>query len=130
MSSAEISTSIAGPFEGGSISIIIGSARTSGTAKDQWSGAWGSGQPRPPPAIGRFGIGMGGQGALRLACRQARVFPVVAGIAPAIEYQQLYHAGTPLDAMYDSKEQCRQDTAPMLIDHRAAPPHVFLCCDP
>jgi S-formylglutathione hydrolase len=83
-----------------------------------------------PPAIGLSGISMGGQGALRLAFKYPNLFPVVAAIAPAIEYHQWYGRGGPLDAMYDSKEQARQDTAIMHIHPSKHPPHVFFCIDP
>ena len=63
-------------------------------------------------AVGLLGVGMGGQGALLLAFKQPELFPVVAGIASSIEYHELYGHGTPVDALYDSKEQCRQDTIP------------------
>src|SRR4051794_7284130 len=55
-------------------------------------------------SVGLLGIGMGGQGALRLAFKHPEVFPVVAALAPAIEYHELYGQGLPLDEMYDSKE--------------------------
>ena len=32
--------------------------------------------------------------------------------------------------MYDSKEQCRQDTAPMHVHPSRYPPHLFFCSDP
>jgi len=32
--------------------------------------------------------------------------------------------------MYDSKEQCRQDTALMHVHPYQTPPHVFFCIDP
>jgi S-formylglutathione hydrolase len=83
-----------------------------------------------PRAIGLQGISMGGQGALRLAFKHPELFPVVAAISPAIEYHELYGQGTPLDAMYDSKEQCRQDTAPMHIHPSHYPGHIFFCIDP
>jgi S-formylglutathione hydrolase len=83
-----------------------------------------------PPAIGLLGVSMGGQGALRLAFKHPQLFPVVAAIAPAIEYHELYGRGTVLDAMYTSKEQCRQDTAPMHVPPAGYPPHVFFCVDP
>lgn len=73
---------------------------------------------------------MGGQGALRLAFKHADLFPVVAAIAPALEYHQLYGQGSPLDEMYDSKEQCRQDTAIMHLHPSKYPPHIYFCCDP
>ena len=83
-----------------------------------------------PPAVGIAGISMGGQGALRLAFKHPKTFPVVAGISPAIEYHEKYYDGPPLDVMYDSKEQCRQDTAPMHVHPSQYPPHIFFCIDP
>ena len=80
--------------------------------------------------IGLTGISMGGQGALRLAFKHPATFPVVAGIAPAIDYHELYGQGSPIDEMYDSKEQCRQDTALMHIHPSQQPPHIFFCVDP
>jgi S-formylglutathione hydrolase len=83
-----------------------------------------------PPAVGLQGIRMGGQGALRLSFKHPDLFPVVAGISSAIEYHELYGQGLPIDDMYDSKEQCRQDTAPMHVHPSHYPPHVFFCIDP
>jgi S-formylglutathione hydrolase len=83
-----------------------------------------------PRAIGLFGVSMGGQGALRLAFKHPRLFPVVAGISPAIDYHEFYGQGTPLDEMYDSKEQCRQDTAVLHIHPSEFPAHIFFCADP
>ncbi len=83
-----------------------------------------------PPAIGLLGISMGGQGALRLAFKQPHVFSVVAGISSALDYYEIYGQGTPLDDLYDSKEQCRQDTAIMHVPPTDYPPHIFFCIDP
>ena len=83
-----------------------------------------------PKNIGLFGISMGGQGALRLAFKHAAVFPVVAGISSALDYHQLYGQGLPLDDMYDSKEQCRQDTALLHVPPYNGPPHIHFCIDP
>ncbi len=83
-----------------------------------------------PPAIGLLGISMGGQGALRLAFKHPQTFPVAAGIASAIEYHHLYSHGTPIDEMYDSKEQARQDTALLHVHPSHYPPHLFFCVDP
>src|SRR5262249_19738543 len=80
---------------------------------------WGFG----PRAVGLLGISMGGQGALRLAFKYPARFPVAAAISPAIEYHQLYGQGPPLDEMYDSKEQCRQDTALLHVSPLQFPPH-------
>ncbi|MGH9676673.1 MAG: alpha/beta hydrolase-fold protein [Candidatus Acidiferrum sp.] len=82
------------------------------------------------PAIGLFGFGMGGQGALRLAFKHPTEFPAVAGIASTLEYHELYGQGLSLDSLYDSKEQCRQDTAILHIHPSHYPPHIFYCVDP
>jgi enterochelin esterase-like enzyme len=83
-----------------------------------------------PRAIGLQGISMGGQGALRLAFKHPDIFPVVAAISAAIDYHELYGQGTTIDTMYDSKEQCRQDTALLHIHPSHYPPHIFFCIDP
>jgi S-formylglutathione hydrolase len=83
-----------------------------------------------PRGIGLLGVSSGGQGALRIAFKHPDIFPVVAAIAPTIEYHELYGQGTPLDEMYDSKEQCRQDTAPMHLHPSNYPPHIFYAVDP
>jgi len=83
-----------------------------------------------PRSIGIFGISMGGQGALRLAFRQPQLFPVCAGIASALDYHDLFDQGSPLDEMYESREQCRQDTAVLQIHPSNYPPHIYFCCDP
>jgi len=83
-----------------------------------------------PRAVGIQGISMGGQGALRLAFKHPDLFPVVAAIAPALDYHERYGEGTPLDGLYDSKEQCRQDTALMHVRPTGSPPHIFFCADP
>jgi S-formylglutathione hydrolase len=87
---------------------------------------WGLG----PRAIGLQGISMGGQGALRLAFKRPDLFPVVAAISSAIDYHELYGQGTPLDDMYDSKEQCRQDTVLLHVHPSRFPSHIFFCIDP
>lgn len=83
-----------------------------------------------PRSIGLLGISMGGQGALRLGFKHPETFAVVAALASAIEYHELYGQGLPLDEMYTSREQCRQDTAPMHIQPHRSPPHLFFACDP
>jgi len=83
-----------------------------------------------PRAVGLDGVGMGGQGALRIAFKRPELFPVVAALAPAVDMQEWYGRGTPLDEMYDSKEHCRQDTATLHIHPSRYPPHIFFCVDP
>jgi len=76
------------------------------------------------------GISMGGQGALRLGFKYPELFPVVAGVASAIEYERWYGQGTPIDEMYRSREACRQDTAGLHIQPNKYPPHIWFVCDP
>lgn len=83
-----------------------------------------------PPRIGLAGIGMGGQGAVNLAFRNARRFPVVAGIAPDIDFHQWYGAGTPLDHLFASGEAARQQTATLHLHPLNWPRHLLLVCDP
>lgn len=83
-----------------------------------------------PRSIGLFGISMGGQGAIRLAFKRPDLFPVAAGISSAIDYHELYGQGTPLDDMYTSKEQCRQDTATMHVPPHDPPRQLMFCIDP
>jgi S-formylglutathione hydrolase len=87
---------------------------------------WGLGDR----AVVLLGTGMGGQGALRLAFKHPERFAAVAGIASVVDYYDLYGQGSPLDGMYDSKEQCRQDTAPLHLHPVDYPAHIFFCIDP
>jgi S-formylglutathione hydrolase len=81
-------------------------------------------------SIGLLGVSMGGQGALRLAFKHAKFFTVAAGIAPAIDYHEWHGKGYSIDEMYNSKEQCRQDTVTLHVRSYGAPPHIFFCVDP
>ena len=76
------------------------------------------------------GISMGGQGAVRLGLKYPDRFPVVASVAGAFDYHELYGQGTPLDDMYRSREACRQDTAVLHVHPTKFPPHVWFACDP
>ena len=69
--------------------------------------------------MGLTGISMGGQGVLQLAYRHPRTFPVVAALAPAIDFHQWYGRGLPLDEMFDSREAARQATALLQIHPEA-----------
>jgi S-formylglutathione hydrolase len=83
-----------------------------------------------PRGLGVVGISMGGQGALRLAFKHPDLFPAVAGISSALDYHERYDRDPALAEMYDSKEQCRQDTALLHVPPTGAPPHIFFCIDP
>jgi S-formylglutathione hydrolase len=83
-----------------------------------------------PRSLGLLGVSMGGQAVLKLAFRHPQVLAVVAALSPTLDYHELYGQGTPLDVMYDSKEQCRQDTAPLHVQPGHTPAHLFYCIDP
>jgi S-formylglutathione hydrolase len=84
----------------------------------------------PPRAVAAAGISMGGQGAVRLGFKYPDVFPVVASVAGAFDYHELYGQGLPLDAMYAGREYCRLDTAVVHVNPNRFPPHVWFACDP
>jgi enterochelin esterase-like enzyme len=84
-----------------------------------------------PPQIGLLGTSMGGQGALRFSYKHPNIFPVVAGISPAIDYQSRFTEGDEsLRQMYRTEEDARQDTALLHIHPLNWPRHQFFCCDP
>lgn len=83
-----------------------------------------------PRAIALAGIGMGGQGALRLGFRHPKLFPIVASLAGAFDFHERYGRETPLDEMYASREQARQDTAILHIDGHDWPRHILFACSP
>lgn len=83
-----------------------------------------------PPGIALMGISMGGQGALRLAYRHPRQFPIVAAISPAVDFHRWVGQGLPLDEMYPTAESARQDTATLEIHPLNWPRHQLLVCDP
>jgi pimeloyl-ACP methyl ester carboxylesterase len=85
-----------------------------------------------PPQIALLGTSMGGQGALRFAYKHPNVFPVVAAISPAVDYQwKMEQEGDEtLEQMYDDPEQARQDTATLHIHPLNWPRHQWFACDP
>ncbi len=85
-----------------------------------------------PPRIALLGTGMGGQGALRLAYKHPTIFPVVAAIAPAIDYhnRMLDEEDETLPLMYRDAEQARQDTALLHINPLNWPRRQWFSCDP
>jgi enterochelin esterase-like enzyme len=78
-------------------------------------------------SIGMGGVGMGGQGAIRLGFKYPEQFPIVASVAGALDFHERYGQGTPLDDMYSSREQCRQDTAILHIPPHDWPQLWFAC---
>lgn len=83
-----------------------------------------------PPAVGLLGVSMGGQGALRLAYRYPQQFPVVAALAPAVDFHIWHGRGLPLDEIYRDAEAARQDTATLLLHPLNWPRHQLIMCDP
>ncbi len=83
-----------------------------------------------PPRIALLGVSMGGQGVLQLAFRHASTFPVVAAIAPAVDFHQLYGSGIPLDEMFPDAEAARQATVVLNLHPLAWPRYQYFCCDP
>lgn len=81
--------------------------------------------------VGLLGIGMGGQGALRLAYKHPDDFSVVAAVAPEIDYQCRMDEGDQhLAQMYRDAEDARQDTATLHIHPLNWPRHQWFCADP
>ncbi len=84
-----------------------------------------------PPRIALLGTSMGGQGALRIAFKHPRQFPVVAAISPAIDYHhRMSEEDETLPLMYADKEDARQDTATLHVHPLNWPRHTWFCCDP
>jgi S-formylglutathione hydrolase FrmB len=92
--------------------------------KERWSAA--------PPRLALLGISMGGQAALRMAYKYPNVFPTVAAISPAIDFQKRIVEGVDpgLEIMYGDEESARQDTATLHIHPLNWPRNQFFCCDP
>ncbi len=81
--------------------------------------------------VALLGIGMGGQGALRLAYKFPDTFPVVAALAPAIDYHVRIDEGDEvLMEMYGDRESARQESALLHIHPLNWPRHQFFSCDP
>ena len=83
-----------------------------------------------PPYIALLGVSMGGQGVLQWAYREARRFPVVAAISPAIDFHRCWGQGLPLDDMFPTAEEARQETVILKIHPLDWPRHQLLVCDP
>jgi S-formylglutathione hydrolase len=92
-----------------------------------------------PPGIALVGVGMGGQGALRIAYRHPATFPIAAAIAPAVDFHRgMREAGDRPDgelfdtlwAAYGDVERARQDTAILHVHPLNWPRHQFFASDP
>ena len=84
-----------------------------------------------PPRIALLGTSMGGQGALRIGYKHPRTFPVVAALAPAIDFHFRWREGDPvLRDLFPDEEAARQQTALLYAQGFNCPAHQFFCCDP
>ncbi|MFM8805389.1 MAG: alpha/beta hydrolase-fold protein [Planctomycetia bacterium] len=92
-----------------------------------------------PPGIALIGVGMGGQGALRIAYRHPTLFPVAAAIAPAIDFHMamrecdLREDGEHYDTLWETfgdVERARQDTAILHVHPLNWPRHQWFSSDP
>jgi len=83
-----------------------------------------------PPHLGLIGVGMGGSGALNLAYRFARQFPVVAAISAAIDFHQYQPLEPSLSAVFETVEAARQETATLHLHPLNWPLSQRIACDP
>lgn len=92
-----------------------------------------------PPGIALVGVGMGGQGALRLAYRHPGVFPIAAAVAPALDFHLgMRHAadrddGELFDTLWETfgdVERARQDTAILHVHPLNWPRHQWFASSP
>lgn len=86
-----------------------------------------------PPGVALVGCGAGGQGALGIAYRRPETFPVVAAVAPAIDFQLAMREGLEgsgvLWDVYDDVERARQDTAILHVHPLNWPRNQFFAAD-
>ena len=80
--------------------------------------------------IGLLGTGVGGNGVLQLAYRFPMQFPVVAAIAPAVDFHTHYDRDPVLQEVFANAEAARQETATLRIHPLNWPPHQWFACDP
>jgi hypothetical protein len=83
----------------------------------------------PIPPLGIFGVGSGGQGAVRLGLRHPNGFPIAAGIDSDLDHYEKFGRGFSLGRLYSSREQCRQDSAVLHVHPSRQPRHLFLGVD-
>jgi len=85
-----------------------------------------------PPRLALLGTSMGGQGGLRFAFKYPARFPIVAALAPAIDYQQRFSNPdeVTLPLMYPDPESARQDTATLHVHPLNWPRNLWFCSDP
>ncbi|MCA8999260.1 MAG: hypothetical protein KDA80_19865 [Planctomycetaceae bacterium] len=83
-----------------------------------------------PPQIALWGVSSGGQGVINLAYRHALTFPVVAAMAPALDFHIAFGRGFAVERIFSEAEAARQETAILHLHPLNWPKHQFFCCDP
>lgn len=85
-----------------------------------------------PPGVALLGVGMGGQGALRLSFKYPNKLPIVAAVSPAIDYQLAYYDEDEdaLRDIYHEPERARQDTATLHVHPLNWPRNIWFAADP
>jgi S-formylglutathione hydrolase len=81
-----------------------------------------------PPRLAVVGMGMGGQGAVRLALRHPELFPIAASIDGAMDLDEAWGWRTPLDEIYPTREAARRDSALMHLQEHAWPEQLWFAC--
>lgn len=84
----------------------------------------------PPRMLALCGFEMGGQGALQLAYRHGRDYPVVAAVSPKLDLESWYGHGLTLDEIFPDPEAARQAGAMLQVHPLDWPKSQFLACDP
>jgi pimeloyl-ACP methyl ester carboxylesterase len=85
-----------------------------------------------PPQVAMLGIGMGGQGALKISFKYPNRLPIVAAVAPALDFQLAYYDEdeTALPAIYPEPEAARQDTAILHVHPLNWPRNLWFAANP
>jgi S-formylglutathione hydrolase len=84
----------------------------------------------PPRMLALSGFEMGGQGALQLAYRHGRDYPVVAAVSPKLDLETWHGHGLTLDEIFPDREAARQAGAMLRVSPLDWPKSQFLACDP
>lgn len=84
----------------------------------------------PPRMLALGGYEMGGQGALQLAYRHGREYPVVAAVSPKLDLETWHGHGLTLDEIFADREGARQAGAMLQIHPLDWPKSQFLAADP
>lgn len=76
------------------------------------------------------GVGMGGQGVIRMGLRHPQQFSIVASVQAYLDFHEAYGSGSSLDTLFESRELCRLATPVLQIQGAKWPTHLWMSCDP